>query len=149
MYSYSLGLLVGKHVQHTLKVSANSAADAQEIWAIQKNVHKSDNWNHEAKTYQGHQLICFETDDPRVTVKFKLKQKPGSPSPKPAIPQPAEGKPEGPGADTTLGPDDAGGVSINLEPPKEVPDLRFQQTWHQDPDEKPKKNVGFDDDKPI
>ena len=54
-----------------------------------------------------------------------------------------------PGPETTLGPDDAGGVSINLVPPTTVPDLRFQETWHQDPSDKPQKKPGFDDDKPI
>ncbi len=150
MYTYSLGLMVGKKIQHALKVQAENIQEAIESWAFNKRVLHSGNWNHEKKTYKGYTLICFETNDPRVDVKFKVKGKHRKEQEKKAaIPKPAETPKEQEYQGQSLMPDDEAAMSVNLTPPSDVPNFKFQKTWVADEKEKKKTHVGFDDDKPI
>ncbi len=147
MFTYNLGLVVGKKIQHALKLEAQNIREAMELWAFNKRVVHSSNWDAEHMTYKGYRLICFDTDDPSVELKVKVKNKyQKQQEKKSAIPHPDQPPREEEYNGQSLGPDGDVGMSINLTPPKEVPDFRFQQTWVSDDDEKKKTNVGFDDD---
>ncbi len=117
MYNYSLGLKIGKSIQHSLDIDAENLLSAKSTWAFQKAVVGTKNWDSIQQTYKGYELICTKTNDPsHHSFDPDIKQKPQI-EPKTKIGYMAPKKKV---TDT--------GSFINLPDNKEIPDWELKKT---------------------